>query len=86
MSAPTRENPIPSASAVSPPVVGKQPLEVLLDLNHDGIPDYEQRWFRDTVSGALFHLIATLFPRSPWALVLQQYQAEIQAIIDRGAK
>lgn len=64
---------------------GKQPLPVLLDLNGDGIPDYQQKWFRDTLSGALFKALAAVWPKSPWALLIKQYEAEIQALIDKGA-
>ena len=64
---------------------GKQPLSKLLDVNGDGIPDYEQKWFRDAVASGAFQLIGFLFPKSPWALVLKQYEPEIEALIEKGS-
>lgn len=65
---------------------GKQPLSRLLDLNGDGIPDYQQKWFRDGAAKAAYGLLGALFPGSPWAMTLKSYQPEILAIVTKGTK
>lgn len=65
---------------------GVQPLAKVLDLNGDGIPDYEQKWFRDTIAGGLFKLLGALFPNAPWAMVLKQYETAITRLIETGSK
>lgn len=65
---------------------GTQPLNKLLDLNGDGVPDYEQRWFRDRIAGGLFKLLSFVFPNAPWAMVLKQYETAITRLIETGSK
>lgn len=77
--------PIPSSAGIVA-TAGKQPLNKLLDLNGDGIPDYDQKWLRDLLAGGFFKLLAFFFPNSPWAMVLKQYEKEITALIETGAK
>lgn len=76
---------IPSAEGIVARA-GVMPLAKALDLNGDGIPDYQQKWFRDAVAGAMFQIVAIFFPKSPWAMVLKQYEGAITKLIETGTK
>jgi hypothetical protein len=76
--------PLPAATAVA--LVGKQPVPWFLDLNGDGIPDYQQKRFRDALAGGLFWFLGKVFPGSPWAMALRQLEPAITTIIEAGSK
>ena len=75
----------PSASGVVA-VVGTQPIPWFLDLNGDGIPDWQQRGVRDAVANIAFGLLGRLFPGSAQAMTLKQLQPAITTIIQAGSK
>ncbi len=76
---------IPSAAGTIAKA-GKEPIPIYLDVNRDGILDYEQKWFRSGLADIAFGLVAALFPRAAQSQVLQQAKPHIDAIINAGAK
>ncbi len=76
---------IPSAEGIVA-VVGKVPIPIYLDLNRDGIIDYEQKWFRSALADGAFWLVSSLFPKAAQSQILQQARPHIDAILGAGAK
>jgi hypothetical protein len=73
---------IPSAAGIVAKG-GKSPLPRALDLDGDGVPDYQQHWFWDKFYGALGSSPRLTSPNSGFATYVNRYGAVAQGVIDR---
>ncbi len=79
------DTPIPAAAGIVA-LAGKQPLPLLLDLNGDGILDVKQSWFWDGAAVFLVKLAIFFAPNNPYSLLIQRYEPDIKALIDKGLR
>lgn len=76
---------IPSATGIVANV-GKEPIPLHLDLNRDGVLDYEQRWFRSGLANIFYGIAGAVFRNAPQTKVLEQVKPYLDAIAQTGAK
>lgn len=72
---------IPSAEGVV--ATGKEPEPEIVTAIREL---WGQQPVRDAVASVGFRLLGAVFPKSPWAIALQQLQPHITAIIETGSK
>jgi hypothetical protein len=65
---------------------GTSKVPVYLDLDRDGIADYQSKTVRRALAQGLFWVLGTFFPKSPWALALKQLQPQITELLELGSK
>lgn len=62
---------------------GKSRLPRALDLDGDGIPDYQQHWFWDKILGVLGFVARFTSPNSGFATYVNRYGTVAREVIDR---
>lgn len=67
-------------------MVGTQPIPWFLDLNRDGIPDWQQKPVRDAIATGLYWLVGRVFPGAAQSLALKQLEPAITTLIEAGSK
>jgi len=76
---------IPSSAGIVA-TAGKAKLPLVLDLDQDGIADYQSKKIRHALAGGLFWALTFFFPKSPWALALKQLEPQITELLSAGSK
>lgn len=77
--------PIPAAAGIVAKV-GTQPIPWFLDLNGDGIPDWQQKGVRDFIATVLYSIVGALVPGAAQSMALKQLEPAITTVIEAGSK